>query len=191
MPDSRCPVPTERWRTTEEQSYKDQTTTQRSSKKHTKTSTRSNKRGLYKETTGQEKHGSKWSVGQHFQVTYHHNQHFHQPMRQHQATFKQSTADQPQAPNVSTQREEASHRGKANRPSNDHNAAISNSNSTSKGSQSNTGLLDQRRSILENVCMSNQEGTCTFHNKQMMDRRDKTDHMETNNGEANKWQQRI
>ena len=60
--------------------------------------------------------------------------------------------------NVSTQREEASHRGKANRPSNDRNAAISNSNSTSKGSQSNTGLLDQRRSILETCACSTKKG---------------------------------
>ena len=70
------------WRITEEQSYKDQTTTQKSSKKHTKTSTRSNRRGLYKETTGQERHGSKWNVEQYFQATYHHNQHFHQPKSQ-------------------------------------------------------------------------------------------------------------
>ena len=65
MPDSRCPVPTERL-----ENYRrifirrpnnntEVITTQRSSKKHTKNSTRSNRRGSYKETTGQEKHGSK------------------------------------------------------------------------------------------------------------------------------------
>ena len=93
--------------------------------------------------------------------------------------------------NVSTQCEEASHWGETNRPSNDHDTATPTSNSISKGSQSNTGLLDQRRSILETCTCPTKTGHVHSTTNKWWTRRDKTDNMETNNGEANKWQQRI
>ena len=93
--------------------------------------------------------------------------------------------------NVSTQREEASHRGKANRSSNDHNKATPDSSPTSHGSQSNAGLLDQRRSILETCACPTKKGHVHSTTNGWWTRCDKTDNMETNNGEANKWQQRI
>ena len=73
------------------------------------------------------------------------------------ATSRQLTADEPQAPmyghNVKKPLTEVT-----NRSSNDLNTDTPNSNTTSKRSQSNTGLLDQKRSILETCACPTKKG---------------------------------
>ena len=71
---------------------------------------------------------------------------------QTQTTAQQATSGKPPAvtsTNVPAYRKEASHWSETNRISNGPDTASNNSNSTSKGSESNTGLLVQGRSILE------------------------------------------
>ena len=126
------------------------------------------------------------------------------PSRQHTTTTSTSTSQRDNtsnisttysrrttSTNVSTQREEASHWGETNRSSNDLNTDTPNSNTISKRSQSNTGLLDQRRSILETCACPTKKGHVHSTTNRWWTRRDKADNMETNDGEANKWQPRI